>query len=238
ARGEAILGVHVGPLAGEPILRNAVAAGLDRAVRVELPAGETQEAPQVAEALAQFLLDPAPDWVLCGQATLDWGSGLVGPAISEFLGWPYVDHILEIARDGPGQASCLRYVGRGVREEVRVRAPAVLAVSPLAFRPVSPPMRRRLLAKRMSIPVRRVLAPAELPRPSRREVTRPRPRPKDMLPTDFGGLSGQARLAMILQWGEPSERRSRRMLENDPDAVARQILDFIEEMGAWKPGAR
>lgn len=43
---------------------------------------------------------------------------------------------------------------------------------------------------------------------------------------------------MILQLDKPSERRSLRVLENDPDAVARQILDFIAELGAWNLVAR
>lgn len=234
---EVVLGVHVGPPASEPILRNAVAVGIDRAVRLELPAGEAQEAPAVAEALARFVGEAEPEWVLCGQATLDWRSGLVGPTLSELLGWPYVDHLLEISREGPRQAGCLRYVGRGVREEVRVRAPAVLAVSPLVFRPVSPTMRRRLLARRMTIPVRPASISGELLRPARRELTRPRPRPRERLPGDFGKLSGEGRLAMLLQWGQPSESRSLRWLESDPDAAARQILDFIEAEGAWKPAA-
>lgn len=43
---------------------------------------------------------------------------------------------------------------------------------------------------------------------------------------------------MILQSDQPSERCSLRVLENDPDAVASQILDFIAELGAWNPVAR
>lgn len=59
-----------------------------------------------------------------------------------------------------------------------------------------------------------------------------------MLPPGFVKLSGATRLETSLRGGAPPESRAGRWIDGPLDVVARQILEFIEEPGAWKPPER
>lgn len=226
-----VTAVHVGSPSGEAVLREAMAQGAGAAVRLELPAAEPQAAPAVAEALAAYCKIAQPGWILMGQCTLDWGTGLVGPLVAELLGWPLVDQVLEITGGDSGAVHCLRALGRGERSEVAVSGPAVLLVSPLAYRPVLAPVRARLLAQRRAIPVLPATVTGWLARPAAQEATRPRPRPKDMLPASFSDLSAEDRLAILMKVGQPAQSGQRRQLQGDPAQIACQILDIIAANG-------
>lgn len=229
--GREVMALHVGPPSGDAALRDALAHGATAAVRLEPPAGTAQDAMGVAEALAAFLREAAPEWIVCGQCTLDWGTGLVAPLLAELLDRPLVDRVVEAAPDGAGAVRCIRLPGGGEREELTVRAPAVLAISPMAFRPVAVPVRDRMRAQRAPIRVEPAASSGRLPRPAAIQVTRPRPRPKDALPAGFGALSAEERLQLLMSRGQPTSAKTTRALAGDAGAMAREILDFILEWG-------
>ncbi|MEO5679585.1 MAG: putative mycofactocin-associated electron transfer flavoprotein, partial [Acidimicrobiales bacterium] len=73
AWGSPVLVVTAGPVGADGMLREALAAGADRAVRVDLEI--TAPSPAVAAALAGIVAGAA--LVLCGDWSLDRGSGSV-----------------------------------------------------------------------------------------------------------------------------------------------------------------
>jgi electron transfer flavoprotein beta subunit len=73
-RGEEVVAVTVGPAGAEAVLREALAAGAHRAVRVDTPTDAPSSV--VAAALARAL-DGAPSVTFCGVWSLDRGSGSV-----------------------------------------------------------------------------------------------------------------------------------------------------------------
>lgn len=78
--------VTVGPVDTDPGLRQALAAGAGRAVRIDAPTGVRSDV--VGRLLASALGDmaPGPDWVLCGDASPDRGSGSVPAFLADELG--------------------------------------------------------------------------------------------------------------------------------------------------------
>lgn len=234
----AILAVHVGVPGDEPCLRDALAHGAGAGLLLEAPDARAVDALFAAQAIAELCAALRPDWIVCGQATLDWGNALVGPLLAGRLGWPVVDHVLEIRAEGDGVARCQRCVGRGARDELTVAAPAVIAASPLAFQPAIPPLRDRVRAQRATIETRPGGNGAALPRAARSSLARPRPRPKASLPAEYSEWSAEERLSYFTQAVPVAKTEATRWLRGDVPAMASEILDYLESAGVHMPWAR
>ena len=159
---------------------------------------------------------------------------MVAPMLAALFGWPVIDHVVEVGPDGDHALRCQRVIGRGIRDEIGIDVPAVIAVSPLAFQPTTPPLRDRLRAQRAAIERRPAGVGITLPRPDRCEVTQPRPRPKAKLPPGYSEWSPEDRLAFLTQ-SVPAAVESTRWLRGDAAMVASQILDFVEGSGVRLP---
>jgi electron transfer flavoprotein beta subunit len=231
---DAVMVVHVGDVGGESALRDALAAGAGRAVRLQ-PSEGPIDAVIVAEALGAFITCAPPQWVLCGQATLDWAGGLVPAMIAEILGWPLIDRILAIDRESDDVVRAVRTMNHGVRENVRIKSQAVLAMSPLAFQPSIPPLRDRLRAQRAAVEVRQATVAGCLPRPTGWQVTAPRPRPKAALPPDYSDWTPEDRLRFLTESPKSTQAKTR-MVDGDPTEIASEILAFIGECGVHVKG--
>ncbi|MCU1504895.1 MAG: Electron transfer flavoprotein alpha/beta-subunit [Ilumatobacteraceae bacterium] len=122
--GDDVVVVTAGPPAAERALREALAAGATRAVRVDLPADATSS--DVATALAGVVGDAAFVW--CGDYSTDRGSGSVPAFLAaersarQALGAVAVD-----LADG-ATISVTRRLDGGRREVSTVSAPAVVSV--------------------------------------------------------------------------------------------------------------
>ncbi|HEX7442999.1 MAG TPA: hypothetical protein VF320_03870, partial [Acidimicrobiales bacterium] len=120
--------VTAGPAAAEALLRDALAAGADRAVRVELITDAPSD--EVALALGDVLADAA--LVCCGDYSVDRGSGSVPAYLAARLG---AAQALGLVHVEPG-AEALRVIRRldhGRREVLSLATgagapPAVLSV--------------------------------------------------------------------------------------------------------------
>lgn len=112
--------VTVGPAEAEAALRELSAAGelVDRVVRVQ--------ADDVAAALAAVL--EGADVVLCGDISLDGGSGATPALVAHHLGAAQGLGLVEVEAVGPGVVEATRRLGGGRSERLRLRAPSVLSV--------------------------------------------------------------------------------------------------------------
>ena len=129
ARNEDVVAVTVGPAGAEAALRNALACGAARAVRIEL-GGLTEpdlaDSRDVAAALTHVATGAS--MVLCGDYSLDRGSGSVPAFVAHRLG---AAQALGLVTVGPANATGLRVVRRldgGRREVLDVATPCVLSV--------------------------------------------------------------------------------------------------------------
>jgi len=110
--GGTVLTLTVGPEDAEGALRAALAMGADTAIRLWHSQASAWAPFTVAAALAAYIrrgqgegtdgckvtsLPPLiPDLVLCGDASSDWASGTVGPALAEMLDLPQITGVMQM----------------------------------------------------------------------------------------------------------------------------------------------
>lgn len=126
--------VHLGPVEAEPWLREALARGADRAVRI----WDAQVAEAGAQGAAVILAAAASalgfDLILTGTVGATHAGGQTGVLLAGHLGVPCVTQALAIdmpfgpAR-GPAMARVTRGLARGWEEGVEVSLPAVVTVA-------------------------------------------------------------------------------------------------------------
>ncbi|RCV50930.1 mycofactocin-associated electron transfer flavoprotein beta subunit [Marinitenerispora sediminis] len=247
ARGGEVAAVSVGPPAAEAVLREALTVGAARAVRVELPtAGPHGSASSatVAAALASVVGPdgPAPaELVVCGDASLDRGSGAVPAFLAEELGAAQALGLVAVsaAADGAarpgerGELHAVRRLDRGHREVLRVPLPAVMSVEAGTAELRRAPL--PALLESTDGRVETALAPA--PRtgvsgfPQRAEPFRPGPRP---LPGP--DPSGDALRRAIAVTTSPAGRPPRRTVAAAPEEAAAELLRYLRETGHLRGG--
>jgi electron transfer flavoprotein beta subunit len=118
--------VCVGPPAADTALREAMAAGARRAVRID--SGAPMESCSVAIALAAHAA--SSDFVICGDYSLDRGTGSVPAFLAHELGSAQALGLVEVETSTAtsGRLRVLRRLDGGRREVLDVAAPAVLSV--------------------------------------------------------------------------------------------------------------
>jgi len=220
-----VAAVTAGPPAAEDVLREAIAAGAVRAVRVDLPA--TSPSNVVASALAGVLADLDATSAWCGDHSLDRGSGSVPAYLAAELARPQALGLVEVSIGGSGEVSGLRRLDRGRRERLAVAGGAVLSVEGSAARLRRAPLAAAMAARSAPIEVR--VAPAGDPVPAKLapgalRLYRPRAR---VWPAPDGDTALD-RIADLTATGMTKGRPETVIL--DPAAAAERIL---EALAAW-----
>lgn len=221
--GAEVIAVTAGPQAADAVLRDALAAGATRAVRVDLPA-ELPSA-QVAEALGAAVA--GADLVCCGDWSLDRGSGSVPAFLAAELGAAQALGLVAVA-SGEATVAAERRLDRGRRERLTVPLPAVISVEGGSVR-----LRRASLAAVLSAGSAsiEVVAQPSLPiehrvRIERTGPYRPRARTRPAPPGDASPRERILALTGALDAVEPA-----RTVTADPDAAAELILDQLRSWG-------
>lgn len=184
ADASAVQAVTYGPAAADRVLRDALACGAGRAIRID---GDTDvPSPTVARAIADVLdrdrvdLGAASgvDLVVCGDHSVDRGSGSVPGFLAAQLGVAAALGVLHLDVD-EGTLLALRRLDGGRRERLRVTLPAVVSVEGGTARLRRASLTATMRATSASI---EVVTPAErvdehaLDRQGTRRPYRPRPR--------------------------------------------------------------
>jgi electron transfer flavoprotein beta subunit len=210
--------VTAGPPGADAVLREALAAGAARAVRVDLPAGAPSEA--VAVGLAGALSGAAV--VVCGDWSLDRGSGAVPGFLAAHLGAAQALGLVDIEVAGAGRVRAERRLDGGRRERVAVAAPMVLSVEG-RLRLRRAPLDGLLAARDADIPVR-AGPPVPEHLPVRTAPYRPRAR---LLPVPRGPSARERVLALTGALVDPTPPEQAVL---DPEAAADRIL---AQLRAW-----
>jgi len=215
--------VTAGPAAADALLRDALAAGAQRAVRVETSADAASN--EVASALATVL--EGFDLICCGDYSVDRGSGSVPAFLAAELGAAQALGLVHLERGDGAVLRVTRRLDHGRREVLAVRSPAVLS-----FEGSSAELRRAGLAATLSartaeVDVRR-MAPlhAVRTRVARRAPYRPRAR---ALPAPAADLDVRARVLSLT--GALVERTPPRTVHADAAEAADLVLDQLRSWG-------
>ncbi|MDY7106140.1 MAG: mycofactocin-associated electron transfer flavoprotein beta subunit [Actinomycetota bacterium] len=223
--GGSVLAISAGPPAADRLLRDALAAGADQVLRVEL--GPAEPSRIVAAALAAELTERDVDVVVCGDWSIDRGSGSVPAFVAGELGAAQALGLvaLDVAADETMEVE--RRLDHGRRERLRVRAPAVLSVEGGAAELRRAPLRAVLAAESSAIPSVR---PGHLHRPITRVTERGpfRPRARE-LPPPAADLGPRERILELT--GAHLDAEPPRTIAAEPDEAAGLLVDQLRRWG-------
>jgi electron transfer flavoprotein beta subunit len=121
--GLGVTAITVGPKGAEKVLRDALACGATRAIRIDAPT--TTAGTDVATAVADHVGDAK--WVWCGDYSLDRGAGSVPPFIAAHLNAEQALGVIAVTL-AADHVAVIRRLDGGRRELLEVHAPAVISV--------------------------------------------------------------------------------------------------------------
>ena len=147
AQGEGeVVVVSLGPAGTtEPVMRKALAMGVDRGVFIK----ETQpyrDRFSTARELAKVIKDEQFDLVLCGRQAVDDDCCQVGPMLGQILGWPAVSDIAKFELEGT-KITVHKEV-EGGEEKVEVELPALFSCQRGLVEPRLPALKGIMAAKK------------------------------------------------------------------------------------------
>jgi electron transfer flavoprotein beta subunit len=221
ARGTDVVAIAAGPPEAEAILRDALATGAARAIRVDM----ADEAPSedVAAALAASL--PADvDIVVCGDWSADRGSGSIPAYLAAHRGATQALGLVTV-HDGGSVITAERRLDGGRRERLRVRAPVVLSVEAASARPRRAPLDGVLRARDAVITTVHDHFRHHVPGLVRTGPYRPRAR---VLPPPAGD---DARARILALTGALADREPPQRLVLEPAEAADRLLDQLRRWG-------
>jgi len=212
-----------GPEVATAGLRELLAAGVHRAVRVG--SGQDRPGEDTAAVLAPVLsgADLGADVVVCGDYSADRGSGTVPAYLAHQLGAAQALGLISAEPEAPGRVRAIRRLDGGRREVLSVAAPAVLSVEGSVGELRRAPLAAALAVRDADVEVRggRIEHHVE---PPRLRPWRPRARV-------LAAPAGDHALDRVVQLtGALVDRTPPRTVELDPPEAAEAI---IEQLRAW-----
>jgi electron transfer flavoprotein beta subunit len=236
-----ITAVAIGPERVENYLRQALALGAAKAVRIWGEDFRGLSPWRKSRLLSAFISLSGADLVFTGASSMDTGNTQVGPMVAARLALPCVAGVVKLEIDAKsGVPHFTRDVGRGKREVVACSLPAVVTIKgdgrglPYASLDI-------LIESRQSeIPV---LSLADLninPAGFNREPARmtalmaPRPRPRKVV-TPESSLPAFDRILKLLEGG--ISKRQGKMLEGSPEELADQLFELLIDEGVIRRSA-
>ncbi len=258
--GGMVLVLTLGPEDAEGALRAALAIGADTAIRLWHPQASDWGPFTVAAALATYIrrgqgggkltplltrvsrgvsLPPPfmPDLVLCGDASSDWASGTVGPALAEMLDLPQITGVMQlkvVGKQDTVRLQVTRRLERGYRELLEVQPPLLITVTSDLNEPRYPSLPAHMTALRAKFPL---LDPQtffgeslqfESDETTLLEMHTPRPRPRRIAAPD-SRHSAFERIGEIVSGGAIG--RQTRLVEGPPEELAKALVEFLKSKG-------
>src|SRR5216683_3857491 len=227
----------IGPKDAEGALRAALAIGADSALRLWNSQAAAWGPFTVAAALAAYLQHepPTPDLILCGDASSDWSSGIVGPALAEQLALPQLTGVaqLELLKEqNPLTIRVTRKLERGYRELLEAQLPLLITVTSELNEPRYPSLPAHMAALAAKIPVidplslDNTLGQDEADETTILEMHTPRPLPKRIAAPD-SHHSAFERIGEIISGGATG--RQTKLVEGSPEELAKVLVEYFQE---------
>jgi len=228
AAGGEVAAATVGPPRAEAALRKALMMGADRAVRVWEERFQGCDAEGIAKILAALARKLDVDLLLCGAKSSDSGSGLVGAALAEELGWPLVLGAIDLRWEHKSNRILAeKKLEKGARETYAVILPAVLSIERGAEpRYSSRNWLRRVRKERIETFTAMDVALGDLPEPKIKSIALVTPRPRTKIGVKVSGLSLKDKLALMR--GRASKPAQEGVVASQPVDAARKIKEHLD----------
>ncbi len=226
--------ISIGPERVEGYLRDGLALGANRAVRIRQDSLMELSSHQKARLLSRAVSLFGADLVLTGAGSLDTGNGQVGPLMAAWLDLPCIGEVVGFKlADEKKSITLTRDIGRGAREKIRCSLPAVITVKgegKLHYASLD-----RLVESKYGEIIRLTLADlgtsdVELKNDPTRitGLAYPRPRPRKT-PAPESSLPAFYRILKLLEGG--ISRRQGEMLQGSSQELADQLFELLIEEG-------
>ncbi len=170
----------LGPQIADEALKRCLAMGADHLLRIDCSCNPDPW--EKSLALSQTIKDLEADIILCGKESLDTQNGQIGALVAHHLKVPFVSAITGIETlQSNTRATVKRSCGRGVREEIQCKLPALFSVDMGGIEPRLPTYEARRKAGAYAV---QTIAYASndtgrvKPRVISEKIYPPRPRPK------------------------------------------------------------
>jgi electron transfer flavoprotein beta subunit len=216
-------------IAGEA-LRRCLAMGADHLCRIDC--NRSPDPWEKSLALARTIMDFNADLILCGKESIDTQNGQVGALVAYHLKMPFVSTITGITTfKDDSQAIVRRSCGRGIREDIQCRLPAMFSVDSGGIEPRLPIY--EALVEALSYSIKTIPYPVNAAGPKiiSEERYPPRPRPRGV-PTPDSRLDAFHRIQQLLT-GSRIEKKGE-MLTGTPESQVESIVSFLLEHGFVK----
>jgi electron transfer flavoprotein beta subunit len=125
-KGEVVV-ITAGPARAQPVLREALAKGADRAIHLEDNSFVGLDALNTAKAFAAAIKDEQFDLIFTGLQSDDYGYAQTGVILAELLGWPHATIIMQIEKSDGG-IRVKRELEAGFFQFIDMPLPAVLTI--------------------------------------------------------------------------------------------------------------
>ena len=228
--------VTLGAMIAEQEIQRCLAAGADNLYQINGsgPAGTDgdpldQPDPWVkSDLMARAVKELRGDIILCGNASLDRGSGQVGALLAQRLDLPFVSAITDLSLDDDSATlQVQRSAGRGVREIIECQLPAVFSVD-LGSELRLPEFAGRQRAETYTLRQLQYGSVADAPKIVCTRRFQPRPRPKMVVAPDSREHAYER--IMQLLTGSTVEKKGE-ILTGSTDSQVEGIIDFLKANG-------
>jgi electron transfer flavoprotein beta subunit len=186
-----------------------------------------------ATLLAEAAREEEFDLILCGEKSLDGGSGATGPMLAEQLDLPQVTRVVRLDADADATGLIAeRALERGDRVRVACTLPALVSVTAQINTPryVSFYQEHRAAPDRMCV---HEIDPAEV-RPSRPGMVEngwPKPRPRKVNAPNKA-LSASDRMASLMSGGRAAQpKKDGGIFEGSTEEAVERVVEFLTEKG-------
>jgi electron transfer flavoprotein beta subunit len=225
-----ITAVILGPIIAKKELYRCLALGADEVLHIQEPEAfslvQSPDALQKSKILANAVAPLGADVILCGKKSLDIGSGQVGAFTAHELGAGFISSVTGFSIDpASGTARARRNCGRGVKEIIECRLPAVFSVALIDGATDLPTWEKKQKIKSMKFTEIPANTGTTGPRVKRQKVFAPRPRPKAVPPLKTDAPSHD-RVSQLLS---PSLIKKKGVIKKGtPDELADSLFFFLK----------
>ncbi len=229
--------ISIGPERVESYLRNGLALGVDKAVRIYNEDFESLSPYRKARLLTAAVKLLGADLVLTGTRSLDTANGQVGGLMAAWLDRPFVSDVLGLEPDNlHNNIIVFKTLDRGEREKLLCPLPAVIAVrgeGSLPYASLDSLIESKYSEIKVLSPSDLAVSPAELNYDPVRPVglVFPRPAPRKAPPLD-SSLPAFYRILQLLEGG--IAKRKVRMLQGDKEELAEQLFQLLKNEGVLR----
>lgn len=233
AWGTHVVAVTVGAAKSDVVLRDALAAGARRAVRVAADISQL-DAGAAAASIAGVARDIDASTVLCGDMGTAYGSGAVPALVAASLGARQALGLVELSGEPgrPGVVTGWRRLDGGRRQQLRVAPPAVVSVEGGVARLRRAALSNVLDAGTAAIEVWPTVAGSHAPVPSWTAASSGPGRPRTHV-VDGPDPELPVRRRVELLTGVTTERAARRVLRAEPAEAAHELVAALADWGEW-----